>query len=267
MKQATVDSMDSEVTDLLRHIEYGQLNVFIAQYAHRHPSFKKDILEYFNPERPTRSLAAYREIASACFVFEKPGRYSKGYDFYAAASVAENELCDLLEKAKYFITKNNYNEASAIAQSIIEAIPRNYETVDDSDGGLGGTFNDAVDLLLEIAENKTAPISLKREIFHWVGIEIKEKIYDDYGFDEIHSLLIPYTQAAGLFREALLIADERIEHAGNDYHLENAVIDKIRLLQQNNAADEAENVISRYIELAGIRKMRMITLLEQKGYA
>ncbi len=266
MKEEIADKIDEEVNELLHHIEHSQLKAFIAEYAYFHASFKKDIIKYFNPRHQGKSIAEYRAIASGCFDFEPGGRYSRGYDFYAAASDAADELGSLLEKAKYFSTQSNFKEAAAIAQSIIEAIPRHYETVDDSNGELGDLFKDATGLLLQIAENERADIELKKEIFYWVGNEVKEKIYNDYGFDEIHSLLIPYTRAAGLYEEALQIADERIELAANDYGLESAVIDKIRLLQQSNSMEEAETVIDSYIDLVSIRKMRINTMLEKKLY-
>jgi len=263
-----MDKPDKEVHELLGHIEVERLVDFVARYAHGNESFKKDILGHFNPAEPQQSLSAYRELASACFDFEGPNRYGRGYDFYAAAYEAELALHSLLEKAKYFITQNNYAEAAAIAQSIIEAIPRHYETVDDSSGGLGGVFNDAVALLLVIVENERVGRELKTEIFHWTGSEVKQPLYDDYGFGEIHSLLMPCTQAVGLFNEALDIADERIQQAsGNDYRLENAVKEKIRLLQQNNMDNEAALAINEFIELSGIRKMKVTILLEQGHYA
>jgi hypothetical protein len=259
--------VDKDVSELLRHIEYEQLAAFVTQYASQNASFKKNLLKYFSPQKPGKSLKEYREIAAGSFNFKQFGRYGKGYDFYAAASKANNELSGMLEKAKYFILQNNYKEAAAIAQSVIESIPRNYENVDDSDGDLGDTFKNAIALLLEIAVNKSIDTELIKEIFHWVGTEVKENIYSDYGFDEIHSLLIPYTLAAGLFKQALLIADERIEHAKkNEYRLDHAVNDKIRLLRQNKYHDEAESVITRYIDLVSIRKMRINEMLEQKRY-
>lgn len=266
MKQDIVESMDGDVVQLIRHLESGQLERYIVQYAQRHPSFKKDILEFFNPQKPSKTLAAYRKTAASCFAFKAPDRYRKGYDFYAAASEADNKLNALLEKGNYFITNNNFIEAASIAQSIIEVIPRHYELVDDSDGGLAATFNDAVSLLLEIAENKNAAAALKKEIFHWVGREVKENIYDEYGFDEIHSLLIPYTLAAGLFKDALLIADERIKRSADNYNLESAVFAKIHLLQQNNFEEEAESVINDYTTLPGIRKLKIQKMLKQQHY-
>ena len=266
MKLQIFDKTDEEVNEMLRHIEHAQLKAFTAQYAYLHTSFKKDIIMFFNPQHQGKSIAAYRAIVSGFFQFDRPGRYSRGYDFYATASQAANDLDSLLEKSAYFISKNNFEEAAAIAQSIIETIPRNYEMVDDSDGELGDTFNEAIGLLLQIAEKEKAGTELKKEIFHWVGKEVKESIYSDYGFDEIHSLLIPYTRAAGLYEEALLIADERIALTANDYRLERAVNDKIRLLQQNNRIAEAESVIDSYMGLVSIRKMRINKMLEDKRY-
>lgn len=266
MKQEIINKTDNEINELLPHIELNQLQAFIAQYAFLNSAFKKDILNYFNPQSPQKTLAQYRGIASGVFNFEKPGRYGRGYDFYAAASEAADELGSLMEKAKYFIAQNNFEEAAAIAQSIIEAIPQHYEMVDDSNGELGGIFNDAVGLLLKIAENETAGTELKKEICRWVGNEMKKSIYDDYGFDEIHSLLIPYTQVSGLYKEALAIADERIQQAGNDYRLERAVNEKIQMLQKSNCMNDAESVIDSYINLVSIRKLRINTMLAKNHY-
>ncbi len=266
MSRQISHTKDEEVNELLHHIEHSQLKAFIAEYAHQHASFKQDIFTYFNPQEPQKSISDYRDIVSAAFDFEPTGRYSKGYDFYKAASDAGDEFSSLLEKAGYFIIKNNFEEAAAIAQSIIETIPRNYERVDDSDGELGTVFDDAAGLLLQIAENEKAGRELKKEIFYWVGKEMKEKIYSDYGFDKIYSLLIPYTRAAGLYEEALQITDERIQMAENDYGLESVVNDKISLMQQNNHADEAEWVINSYMELASIRKIRINKILGEKRY-
>lgn len=51
------DKMDDEVNNLLQHIEMNQLQTFTAQYAYKHASFEKDILEHSNPKKPAKSLA------------------------------------------------------------------------------------------------------------------------------------------------------------------------------------------------------------------
>ena len=43
--------VDKDVTELLRHLEDGQLTAFVAKYASRHEPFKKDLLKYFNSEK------------------------------------------------------------------------------------------------------------------------------------------------------------------------------------------------------------------------
>ncbi len=190
--------MDKEVNELLNHIEHERLQKFVSQYADQHTTFKRDILEYFNPQKPGKSISEYRKIASGFFDFELPGRYRRNYDYYAAASDAEKEL--------------------------------------------------------------------KAELFNWVGKEVKEKIYYDYGFDDIHLLLIPYTQAAGLINDALEIAEERIREAETEYRLERSVNDKIHLLQENNLTKEVAGTINQYIDLVSIRKMKISGMLEQKRY-
>ena len=267
MKQETGQTTDKEVSELLRHIEPEKLAQFVAEYAHRNASFRSEIFKHFRPQEPQVSLDDYRKEASDCFVFDGYGRYGRGYNFYEAAYMAGAALCTLLEKGNYLFTQNNYEETAAIAQSIIEVIPRNYELVDDSDGELVVVFNDAVELLLAIVGDEKADEALKTKIFHWVSKEVKEDIYSDYGFDEIDSLLIPYTQASGLFNDALDLAEERIHQATDDYRLESAVMNKIHLLQQNGLTYEMEDTINQYMELPGIRKMKLTGLLEQDRYS
>lgn len=264
--KSKITATDKEVQELLRHVSYEQLMLFSAGYASLRAGFKTDILAHFRPGKDQKSKTDYQKEVAKDFNIAAPSRYYRHRDYYAAAREAANHIDSLLEKAKFFAVKNNFGEAAAIAQSIIEAIPRNYEEVDDSNCELADSFSNAVELLLELAENKSADRQLKKEIFHWVSREVKEKIYADYGFDEIQSLLIPYTNAAGMFPEAVLIVDKYIRDAPNDYSLETAVMEKITLLRQNNHAGEAEKVVDHYIGLEGIRGIRVKDLLKKKHY-
>lgn len=99
--------IDEEVNELLRHIEHENLKAFATQYAYRQPTFKKDILEYFNAKNTGKSIAEYRENAFGSFSFEGTGMYKRGYDYYDAAQDAADELNTMLEKANYFISKGN----------------------------------------------------------------------------------------------------------------------------------------------------------------
>ena len=85
-------------------------------------------------------------------------------------------------------------------------------------------------------------------------------------FDHIESLLIPCMLAAGLFHEALNLAEQRVRQSRNEYRLESAVMDKIRLLQKQNMADETAYTVNQYIDLVPVRKMKADELASQGHY-
>lgn len=262
-KQEADARADEEVSKLIVHVEPEELHQFLAAYAGGNKKFRNDLLAHFRKHEPQKTLAHYRTAAAACFNFSGTSRYRSGYDFYNAACEAGSALTNLLEKGKYLASQDKFVEAAAIAQSIIETIPRNYEVVDDSYGNLADLFHDAVGLLLTLAESEQPERKLKQDILHWVGTEVKEKVYGDYGFDEIASLVIPYTLATGRMNEALDIAEERIELAGSDYELETATMDKILLLQKAGLVNEAEITINEGLNFNNIRSLKVDMLLMQ----
>ena len=175
MQKERYHSPDREIIDLLQDMDPERLRLFAARYTAWNSEFKKDLISHFRPPERNTLIEFYRKEADACFMSH--GRYRRNYDYYEAAYVAEQALSGMLEKAEYLISQNNYMEASAIAQGIIEVIPRHYEEVDDSGGGLGMVFSDATTLLQTIVESEKAGQELKKEIFHWLAKEVKEDVY------------------------------------------------------------------------------------------
>lgn len=215
-----MNSSDKKILELLRKLEPEQLHVWLAGYAGSNHVFKNDLLVHFMPGKSLTSKNHYQELVADCF---SDSHQSSGYsrDFYDdAGEKTASELESLLDKANAYCSINNMEEAVAIAQSIIEAIPRNYGEVDDSNGALSEVFDSAIERLQEIAGNKAASQNLKKDILQWVKHESKEKVYEECGFDSIPFLLVPYTLATGTPQDALSIVDDRIFKASTDYDKE-----------------------------------------------
>ena len=55
------------------------------------------------------------------------------------------------------------------------------EYCDDSNGDIGDSIENAVNLLETIAVSATAAIDLKEQVYAYLHVELNDKIYFDYG--------------------------------------------------------------------------------------
>jgi hypothetical protein len=252
---------DTNISELLRQVDNVQLREFLIQYAKKHPAFKNEIIRHFNPEKQQKSLDDYRQ--DALDSFESPGHNTKGHDYYEAANQTVENLYAMLRKARDLTFQKEFKQATAIAQSLIEAIPRKYEMTDDSSGEISEIFTGSVDLLGAILQFENIDKDLAGKIFHWLKGQMNEQVYHYHGFYELDSLFVPCAEAAGLVDDALDIINHRIKNADSSYQLEMEVKEKIQLLQIQGKTQEVENTIGKYIGLPGIRKLRIQDLLEK----
>ena len=124
-----------EITELLEHTEQDKIIEFLAGYAARDEHFCKEMKKALLPDDAEGicNINFYRVKAEDCFDFDSNFGSRRGYDYYEAAYTAASELNNILSNASFFIKQGKYAEATAMAMSVAEAIPRNYETVDDSE--------------------------------------------------------------------------------------------------------------------------------------
>ncbi len=257
-KKTAAAAADPEVKELLQHTGSKELAAFIAGYAAKDAAFKKAILAYFNTTEADNP-DTFRKQAEACF-------RGNGRDYYAAAYAAAKKLSVLADKAAYMYRTGNYRSAAMLAQSIAASIPRNYGSVDDSNGSVGGVFEDAIELIRDIGtDNQVAP-ELKQSLVQWLKKETLDPIYDDYGFSSIHSLVIPLMVSAGMTAEALSYADEQIRHAGSDYELTRALTRKYDLLREAGRQEEANDLAQAHIRLPEFRESIVAQRMDQKEY-
>jgi hypothetical protein len=253
-------------TKMLQHVEQEVVYSFISTYAESNTDFCKQFKTVLMPSKEDDLCKeTYMAKAEDCFDFEggERGWRSRHYDFYQAAYDAASGLDSMLSDADYFIEQEEYASATAIAMSVIEVIPRNYESVDDSSGSLRGTFNMATDCIIAILSNGQVSKSLKEEIYEWVKRETSDSIYSDYGFDSITDVSDVVCQELGEINEVLADFDKKIAKA-NEYEKESFILRKIRFMhvRQINSRD----FIQKHIEIERVRIIWYEQLMEQKSY-
>ena len=257
-----------EITELLNHTELSKIISFVAEYAEVDSLFYGKIKKALLPdESKICNKDYYKAKAEGCFDYDTGhyrGRRSYDYDFYEAAYEAASGLDSMMSDADYFAEQGKYADTAAIAMSVVEVIPRNYENVDDSNGTLAGTFNSAIEMLIKIVNNAEVAASIKKEVYRWSKEEVNDSIYSDYGFDEIQTLYETCYEQLGETSEVLFDIDREIEEASSDYRKSKAVLRKIRFMQSRNI--DAIDVIESYINLNAVRKIRFEQLIDIGEY-
>lgn len=255
-----------EIQKMLQHAEQETVYSFISTYAESEPEFCKQLKAYLLPEsKDDLNKETYLAKAENCFDFESGGRgwRSRRYDFYQAAYDAASGLDSMLSDADYLVEQGEYTSAAGIAISVVEVIPRNYDSVDDSSGSLGGTFNMATDCLVSILHNRDASEKLKVEIYEWVKQEMNNPVYSDYGFDALDEVNEAAYDELGETDEVLAYLDRQIEEA-HEYQKERVVLRKIRFMQSRDLDTQA--FIEKYLEMNSVRKIRFGQMMESGLY-
>lgn len=255
-----------EIEKMLRHAEQEVVYSFISAYAELDAAFCKQLKAALMPGRGDElSKEAYLVKAEKCFDFGGGGRgwRSRHYDFYQAAYDAANGLDNMLSDAGFLIEQGEYAPAVGIAMSVAEVIPRNYESVDDSSGSLGQTFDMATECIINILHGEQIPERLKTEIYEWVKQEMSNPVYSDYGFDSLDDVYEAACEELGETDEVLAGLDRQIEEATN-YRKESIVLRKIRFMQSRNLDTHA--FIEKYLEMNTVRKIRFDQMTESGRY-
>ena len=255
-----------EILKMLQHAEQEEVYSFILEYANSNTVFCMQLKEALMPGKENDiSKETYRAKAEDCFDFEGGGRgwRRNHYDFYQAAYDAAYGLDRMLSDADYFIEQGEYAPAAGIGMSVAEVIPRNFDSVDDSSGSLGQTFNMATECIITILHSEQASKSLKEGIYEWVKQEMNNPIYSDYGLDSLTDVYDAACEELGETDKVLADLDRQIEKA-NDYLKEGVVLRKIRFMQSRNL--DTRDFIEEYIELNTVRKIRFAQMMEAGLY-
>lgn len=260
------------ISEMVMQCEVMELREFVFAYTNKNREFRNAFLNKFNPSKiSTGDKKAYAAMVSAAFAnnpFTVRGRHRNWTDYGFDAEGVREDLELLLDKATWFIQYENYNEAIIICQAMIETIPDEWEDQFDHDGDVQVMYDGAIDRLQEMLDRNALSKKQKENLFEWYDSEIRKHKHKYIGLDtNLGSLQNYFTETNDMLAKTLLNIDERIHNAGSDYEKEDAILNKINILQKTNQPDKAAEVIDRYISFKRIRELRFETLIKQNKYA
>ena len=170
-----------------------------------------------------------------------------------------------IQEAKSLIERHRQDEALTILLHIIREIGDCYEECDDYDGDLGGVCYKASALIAEMIE-AGLPDDLLKVLTDAVGSFVKNSNYDNYDLADLNQLLILISSQTSNFDAAIHIIDETLKTEPDSFRTYSLVMSKIEFLEKAGKKEEVKKVISFYLYLPEIRKIKLKELISKKLY-
>jgi tetratricopeptide (TPR) repeat protein len=251
-----------QLTEILHQSNNKELASFLSQYADEHPDFYQALTSNLHPKKKVSPQVDYTKKIQKCF------NAGNSYNRYCYSSDRKDIACKLDEyiaKARSLIKLNCEEEAMTILLPIIKKIGDGYEEYGDDEGALGAVCQEAAGIIAEMIETGL-PDNLLKVLTNEISQMIKNSNYDNYDLADLNQLLFSISLKTSNFERGLDIIDEVLKIEPDSFRTSSLVVAKIEHLEKAGKKEEVENVISSYLYLPEIRKIKLKKLISQKQY-
>jgi tetratricopeptide (TPR) repeat protein len=255
------DNYPPLLVEILKQTHNKELSSFLSQYAAEHPDFYQELISNLHPKEKKAILHVdYAKEIQKCF----KSSYNN-YDFSGGRSDIARKLDKYVKKAKSLIKLNGQEEALTILLHIVKKIGDQYEEFDDYNGDVACVCQGAVGLIVGMIETGLQDELLKVLTNEISGL-IKNSHYDNYNLADLNQLLFSITHKTLNYDNAIHLIDEVLKNEKNSFRTSSLVMSKIEFLENTGQKEEIEKVISFYLYLPEIRKIKLKELIAQKQY-
>ncbi|MDR0969196.1 MAG: SWIM zinc finger family protein [Lentimicrobiaceae bacterium] len=249
-----------QLSEILKQTNNKELIAFLSEYADKDPDFYQAIQSNLHPKKKTTTPVDYSKEIQKCF------RHSSGnYNYRNEGQAIAVKLDKYIEKAKSLVKLNCQEEAITILIQIIREIGEDYEEYDDYNGDLACACQDAIDVIAEMVESGLSDDLLK-ELTDEISQLIKNSNYDNYDLGNLSELFFSISLKTSNFDNSIRIIAEALQNEPDSFRTTSLVRTKIELLENSGKKEEVEKVISSYLYLPEIRKIKLQKLIDEKEY-
>jgi hypothetical protein len=251
-----------QLNEILKQTNPKELASFLSQYADEHPDFYQALQSNLHPQKKTNVQVNHAKEIQKCFNVR--GSYDR-YGHSSEGRMISHNLDGHIEKAKSLIKLNCQEEALTILLLIIKEIGDNYEDYYDDESELGCTCQEAVDIISEMVESGLSN-NLLKTLTDEIGQMMKNDNYENYDLADLDQLLFSISLKTSNFERGIQIIDEALKTEPDSFRTHSLVKSKIELLEKSNKKEEVKSVISHYLYLPEIRKIKLKELISEKQY-
>ena len=220
--------------------------------------------EYYENDMIDNVEHDYAKAIQKCFKVRNRNSYDR-YGHSSEIKAISYSLDVYIEKAKSLIKLNCQEEAMTILLQIIREIGDSYEEYEDYDGDIGCVCQEATELIAKMIETGL-PDDLLKVLTDEISQLIKNDNYDNYDLADLDGILLSVSLKTSNFDNGIRIIDEALKNEPDSFRTHSLVMSKIELLENAGKKEEIEKVISSYLYLPEIRKIKLKELISEKQY-
>ena len=194
------------------------------------------------------------------------GRY--GYIDYAGARQVGNSMHQLYQLAEKAVSAGNWREAMYMGCAMLEEMTKAIEHGDDSNGDLGGSIDNAQNILFRIAQECTDS-GIRSELFEYSLDAYHRKLFE--GWDWHYNMLdlaVELQQTEDEKTRILHYLDQiKPKNDGWDFRYEEAQKQRLKLIRKTEGKIRANDYLEANITNSDFRRELILKAIEEKNYA
>lgn len=223
-----------QVDEILTKLPPNHIADFIREQCIKDPAFRRLFIARFISLFEGESNAVYAQQVKAILNSAK-GRH--GFIEWNRAGSVGKAVYELLINARKQLEVKNYQTVLMISCAVLEEMFKALQFADDSDGDIGGSVSEAMEILFLVSEEEL-PEENRKWLFDYTLSAIKKRIYDGWDWD-----LDMFALAANLVKgekEASILL-ELIESMAFSEYMEKHVQEiRVKALRKSGRKEEAE---------------------------
>lgn len=259
---------DVSFQDFLQKISAVEFREFIELKALLNSDFKTEVLVYFSEKDDRINLEEkYRSLVQSLI-----NTYGdRGYINYRRAFEVSTEIDSLIEHGYSFAKKQEYQKAFKVAKALLLPTTELIEHTDDSGDCIGGNIDYIIELIALIAKEGMDVNGLPQEIVDFLSTELQNKLYFSYGpygnelFDIFQSLSI-YLKKADEYLDFISRQLAKLNQSKDEYEIKHLKIRQIEFCKEIGRTNEANELISKNMDLVEVRKEEIDKLISLQDY-
>lgn len=259
---------DVSFQDFLEKISTAELREFIYLKSFMNSDFKSEVLVYFSEKDERIDLEdKYRSLIQS--LIKKYG--DRGFITYKRAFDISTEISSLIENGYSFAKKREYRKAFRVAKALLLPTTELIEHTDDSGDCIGGCIDNIIELLALVAKEGMDVNGLPQELFDLLSTELQNKLYFSYGpygnelFDIFQSLSI-HLKKADEYLDFISRQLAKLNQSKDEFEIKHLKIRQIEFCKEIGRLNEANELISKNMDLVEVRKEEVDKLLSLQEY-
>lgn len=259
-KSSKKKTIAEQVDDMLSQIPHEELKNFIRAQFEKDSTLRNIFMASFAYLNANESKSFYvKQLRSIV----RSAAERDGFVSWHGTGKVSAAVSEYLSTAEKHIEQGNFLSAIYICSSVMEEMVDVLAYCDDSNGDIGGCFENALDILQGLSE-EILPEEIRIMLFEYLIDAYKNGVFSNWGWDldvlSIAAHLIVNESEA----ETILSLLENSQLS--EYQQENALRIKLHIIRKIKGNEEAEKLIDMNLSFPSFRRDAITKAMDTKNY-